>query len=87
MMRRVSTITDFAALRAGGEGFIYNDYTGKGSYWRHNVLHQAHCWHLARADLKRPKFFAESLDDAKAWLRQHRGHENEGWRRCEACSP
>ena len=86
IMRRIVTEPEFAALRQGGVGLIYNDFSRHTpSGQQYNVLHIASCPSLKRANLNVDKYFSPDLPRAIAWLRQNRGPENVNWKRCDMC--
>jgi len=85
-MKRIQTEEEFNRLRHEN-GFIYNDYAGQtpNGAAGGNVLHPAGCHHLKGIPLTYPKFYFEDLSEACEWLRQNRGEEGKGWRRCYKC--
>ena len=79
---------DLARIRSLGEGYIYNDFAGRGASGRlYNVLHRARCRELRRANLGVPKCFFTSLHLAESWLERNRGPEEISWKRCGTCLP
>ncbi len=87
-MRRIDSKDEFQRLHAAGKGYIYNDYDGqRASGGNFNVLHEASCRTLRRANATIPKFFAVINQEATNWLSEHRGTEGDRWRRCRTCQP
>ena len=83
-MRRVESAGEWAALLAGGRGWIYNDYASAAGLPGHrgNTLHAAGCpnlrspWRPASAYFtSAPKYFAAECAVAVAWLDHERGRE------------
>jgi hypothetical protein len=85
-LREITSDVELQKLRAEGRGYIYNDFGtegGRRAEW--NVLHEASCRHVRRANVSTPKYFFDSLDEAMAWLRGNRGPEGRDWKRCGTC--
>jgi hypothetical protein len=84
-MRKISNEQDFQQCRAGGRGYIYNDFSRTGSDGMdYNILHVASCGTLARANTNVDKYFADDLADLVMWLDSNRRNN---WRRCAVCAP
>lgn len=86
-MRQITDDKELLALHNENAGYIYNDYRGateRGASG--NVIHHAGCRHIEKSNTKYPKFFFARFDKAIDWLRNNRGQEGTGWRRCGCCS-
>jgi len=85
-MKIITSDAELQHLHSVGAGFIYNDFSGKGSSGnKYNVLHIAYCRTISGADLSAPKYFFSDIDKAIAWLRKNRGEEGKNWKRCGTC--
>ena len=85
-MRKVTDDDELRRLHVGHHGFIYNDYRGATARGASgNVLHIAGCSAVAASNTKYSKYFTESFPTAVLWLKQNRGVEGQGWRRCRCC--
>lgn len=85
-VRQIANDQELLALYNENSGYIYNDYRGateRGASG--NLLHRAGCRHVEKSNTKYPKFFFAHFDEAIDWLKDNRGQEGTGWRRC-ACS-
>jgi len=76
-MERVASEDAFQRFRAAGSGYIYNDFSPRGS--EGNILHGAACWSLGRASTAVDKYVSADMHTAVAWLDTHRAGR---WRRC-----
>lgn len=86
-IRQIANDEKLLALHNKNAGYIYNDYRGateRGASG--NVLHHAGCRHIENSNTKYPKFFFARFDEAIDWLKNNRGQEGTGWRRCACCS-
>jgi hypothetical protein len=83
-MKRVATEEEFDALRAAGNGFIYNDFAS-GPNPQYNVLHSASCRWLDRMNLGVPKVHFAPDEDPVVWLNRMKGPEDVAWKRCATC--
>lgn len=86
-VQQITNDTDLLALHNGNAGYIYNDYRGateKGASG--NVVRHAGCRHIEKSNTKYPKFFFVCFHGAIDWLKNNRGEEGTGWRRCACCT-
>ena len=85
-MKEVHSDAELQQLHTIGKGLIYNDYSGDGTWgFQYNVLHDASCRHIRKANVKYPKLFFDTLPEAIAWLSSNRGQESVNWKRCGTC--
>jgi hypothetical protein len=87
-MRAIGTENDWDSIRITKRGYVYNDMVPSGngpSAAKYNVLHAASCRWLKRMNLRVPKYAADELVVAVAWLETERGAEGASWKRCVAC--
>ena len=85
--RVIDTDTELYWLHDVGEGWIYNDFAGRGATGHlYNVLHRATCQWLERSNVNVRKYFFPTLALAQAWLESNRGPEDINWKRCNTCS-
>ena len=85
-MKTIRSNSELESLHSAGVGFIYNDFSGRGSKGKdYNVLHAASCSWVARSNVNVPKYFFSNIDEAIKWLRRNRGGEGKNWKRCGKC--
>lgn len=85
LVQRVRTVEEFDALRSGGVGVVFNDFSPTGSQPKLNVLHHARCVWVARMNLGVTKWTDDDESAARTWLIRERGPEGERWHACSAC--
>lgn len=82
-MRIIRSNSELESLHSAGVGFIYNDFSGRGSKGKdYNVLHTASCSWVVRSNVNVPKYFFSNIDEAIKWLLRNRGGEGKNWKRC-----
>jgi len=85
-MRIIRSNSELESLHSAGVGFIYNDFSGRGSKGKdYNVLHIASCRWVVRSNVNVPKYFFSNIDEAIKWLLRNRGGEGKNWKRCGTC--
>jgi len=85
-MRIIRSNSELESLHSAGVGFIYNDFSGRGSKGKdYNVLHTASCSWVVRSNVNVPKYFFSNIDEAIKWLLRNRGGEGKNWKRCGTC--
>jgi len=87
-MKLLESQAELEELHDLGRGFIYNDYSGLGSYGKDfNVLHEADCVWVPKSKASIRKYFFNDIDRAIEWLEKNRGKEGKNWKRCGTCKP
>jgi len=85
-MKFIKSNAELEQIHSVGEGFIYNDFSRKGSSGKdYNVLHLASCGWVARSNVNVPKYFFSNIGEAIEWLRKNRGEEGTNWKCCGTC--
>jgi len=85
-MRSIRSNSELESLHSAGVGFIYNDFSGRGSKGKdYNVLHIASCRWIVRSNVNVAKYFFSNIDEAIKWLLRNRGGEGKNWKRCGTC--
>jgi len=83
VMKRIETDAELRRLHNIGDGFIYNDYSGRGATGKkYNIIHVAYCNWVTRSKANIPKYFFNNIDEAIKWLRTNR---RGNWKRCGTC--
>ena len=83
VIKRIETDAELKRLHNIGDGFIYNDYSGRGATGKeYNILHVAFCNWVTRSKAHIPKYFFNTIDEAINWLSINRG---DNWKRCGTC--
>lgn len=82
-MESVTQEGRWAEIRERGEGFVFNDFSGKGDQGKkYNVLHRANCPQLGQASTSVEKSFSMDLEELLGWLNIcRRGN----WKPCGSC--
>ncbi len=82
-MEEITSEQRWREILRDGAGFVFNDFSGDGSTGkRYNVLHEARCPYLGRANLAVPKYFFGDRREADEWLNRQR---QENWKPCGTC--
>ena len=82
-MKRIETDAELRRLHTIGDGFIYNDYSGRGATGKeYNILHVAFCSWVTSSKANIPKYFFNTIDEAIKWLHTNR---RGNWKRCGSC--
>lgn len=77
---------ELSQLHSAGEGFVYNDFSRKGSSGKdYNVLHAAYCRWVLKSNVNVPKIFFGNINEAIEWLRKNRGEKGKNWKCCGTC--
>jgi hypothetical protein len=85
-MKSINSDSELVQLNDAGQGFIYNDYSGKGASGKdYNILHAASCSWILKSNINVRKLFFRNLDEAIDWLNMNRGKEGISWKRCGSC--
>lgn len=82
MARKVEDSLELAMLHKDGRGFIFN----QRGWAQDNKVHKARCDAVqAMVTSAYPKYFFETVEEARTWLETEQGRQDVGWVNCGLC--